>query len=104
MEYQFREYVIHPGRADQFAAEWAADVKPLRESAGFVIAGAWVLPSQDKFVWILGWPGPGTLASADSQYYESPGRSKLDPDPARLITVAEEITPVIDALQIAPIL
>ena len=97
MEYQFREYTIQTGCVEQFAAEWAAGVKPLREAAGFIIAGAWALPSRDRFVWVLGWPGPGTLADADARYYASPRRSNLDPDPARLITAAEEIGPAFEA-------
>jgi len=60
-------------------------VKPLREAAGFVIGGAWVIAEDDKFLWLLAWPGSGTFAESDALYYASPGRSALGPDPARLI-------------------
>ena len=89
MEYQFRDFLIEPGRVDQFAREWANGVKPLREAAGFVIPSAWYLPDEHRFMWVLGWDGPGTLAEADAHYYASPGRSALDPDPARLILATE---------------
>lgn len=90
MEYQLRNYLLEPGCGEQFAREWRAGVKPLREAAGFVIDSAWLLPDDDRFVWILGWAGPGTFAEADAHYYQSPGRSRLDPDPARLIVEVAE--------------
>ncbi len=79
-----------PGRVEQFAQEWVAGVKPLREAAGFVVVGAWTIPAADRFVWVVGWPGPGPFAEADAHYYQSPSRSSLDPDPARLIISATE--------------
>ncbi len=65
-------------------------MKPLREAAGFEIAGAWTIPAEDRFLWVLGWAGPGSLAEADAHYYQSPSRSSLDPDPARLIVTTTE--------------
>ena len=90
MEYQLRDYLIEPGCVEQFAREWLSGVRPLREAAGFVIAGAWAVPEDDRFIWFLGWAGPGTFAEADAHYYQSPSRSLLDPDPARLILATTE--------------
>lgn len=90
MEYQLRDYLIEPGCVEQFAREWLNGVRPLREAAGFVIDGAWAVPEDDRFIWLLGWAGPGTFAKADAHYYQSPSRSRLDPDPARLIVAAHE--------------
>jgi len=94
MEYQLRNYLIEAGYAEQFASEWADGVRPLREAAGFLIENAWILPSESRFIWVLGWPGPGTFAQADAHYYQSPARSHLDPDPARLIITTEELQAV----------
>jgi hypothetical protein len=90
MEYQLREYLIEPGCVEQFAREWLDGVRPLREAAGFVIDGAWAVPEDDLFIWMLGWDGPGTFAGADARYYQSASRSSLDPDPARLILATNE--------------
>lgn len=90
MEYQLRNYLTEPGCAEQFATEWLRGVKPLREAAGFSIEAAWVVPSEDRFVWVMGWGGPGTFSEADAHYYESPARSALAPDPARLLVSADE--------------
>lgn len=92
MEYQLRDYEIEPGRLEQFVEEWLARVKPLREAAGFVIEGAWCISHQSRFVWILGWGGPGSLAKADESYYSSPERNRIDPDPARMIRKVGEHT------------
>ena len=90
MEYELRDFLIEPGHVEQFAREWADAVKPLREAAGFVIEAAWCLPDDDRFVWVFGWGGPGTLAEADAHYYQSPGRSRLDPDPARVVEIGRQ--------------
>jgi hypothetical protein len=98
MEYQLRDYRIESGRVQQFADEWLEGVKPLRESAGFVIDCAWALPEEDRFIWLLGWGGSGTFAEADAHYYQSPSRSGLDPDPARLIVGTNEHNHVLKVL------
>ena len=93
MEFQLRDYVIEAGRVEQFADEWRSAVRPLREAAGFVISSAWVVPETSRFIWLLGWDGAGTFAEADADYYRSPSRVELDPDPARLIVSAKEFSP-----------
>jgi hypothetical protein len=82
---QLRIYRIEPGRLDDFAREWAGQVRPLRERLGFRVDGAWTVPEEDTFVWIVSHRGPGSFDEANQAYYDSPERKAFDPDPARLI-------------------
>ena len=82
-------YTIEPGRLPQFVEEWRRSVVPLRRSFGFEVVGAWQVPADDLFVWIVSYPGPGEFAAADRAYYDSPERAALQPNPARLIARAE---------------
>jgi hypothetical protein len=84
---QLRDYRIRDGELDRFVEEWRTSVAPLRRSKGFDIPGAWTIPEEQRFVWLLGHPGDwDEFAAADAAYYASPERASLHPDPARLIT------------------
>ena len=86
MATQLRDYRIRAGELDRFVEEWRNGVAPLRRAAGFEIAGAWTIPDEDRFLWLLAHPGGwDAFAEADATYYASPQRAALDPDPARLI-------------------
>ncbi len=85
MEVQVRDYRILPGRLDEFVAAWEEVVLPLRRAAGFTVVGAWPIPEEERFLWVVAWDGPGTFADADAAYYASPDRTTLEPNPARLI-------------------
>ncbi len=86
MATQLRDYRIRAGELDRFISEWRAGVAPLRRAHGFTIAGAWTVPEEDRFVWLLDRAGDwDAFAEADAAYYASPDRAALDPDPARLI-------------------
>ena len=86
MATQLRDYRIRTGELARFVEEWRANVAPLRRARGFEIAGAWTIPAEDRFVWLLVHPdGWDAFAEADAAYYASPERTSLDPDPARLI-------------------
>jgi hypothetical protein len=83
---QLRDYRIRHGELDRFVAEWQSQLAPLRRAAGFLILGAWSIPDEDRFIWLLAHPdGWDAFAEADAAYFASPGRAALDPDPARLI-------------------
>jgi len=82
---QLREYAIKPGQLDRFADVWRSGVRPLREKKGFVIEGAWKIPSEERFVWIVSHDGPEGWEAANTAYYESPERKAMDPDPASFI-------------------
>jgi hypothetical protein len=82
---QLREYTIKPGELDTFASVWAKNVRPLRTKMGFTIEGAWRIPAEGKFVWVVSYDGPDGWEAANKRYYESPERKALDPDPASFI-------------------
>lgn len=83
MQTQVRIYRIKPGELDAFVEEWREHVVPLRRQFGFEVVGAWSSEKDDTFVWIIS--HDGDFAEADREYYFSPERAALDPDPARHI-------------------
>jgi hypothetical protein len=83
---QLRDYSIKPGQLDTFADLWGRTVRPLRQKKGFTIESAWKIPSESRFVWILSYDGPDGWEAANRDYYDSPERKAIDPDPATLIT------------------
>ena len=89
MKFQLREYTVKPGEMDEWIAEWRSKVAPLREKMGFEILGAWTVDGTDRFVWIIGYDGPKSWDEANDDYYASPERKALDPDPARHLTKTE---------------
>ena len=86
MATQLRDYRIRAGDLDRFVQEWRTNLAPLRQSLGFQIPAAWTVPAEDRFIWLLvhsdGWDA---FDQADADYFASPGRAAIDPDPARLI-------------------
>jgi hypothetical protein len=87
--YQLRTYKLHEGMLEEFIAEWRAHVVPLRRKLGFEVIGAWADREQETFVWMLSYDGPDGFAAREGEYYTSPERAALDPDPARHIASAE---------------
>lgn len=88
MEYRLRDYQVKPGELDEWLAEWRQKVYPLRLAAGFEVVGAWVAREHNRFVWIV---GHEHFATANDDYYASPERAAMDPDPARHLAQVEEI-------------
>jgi ribosomal protein L11 methylase PrmA len=78
--YQLRDYIVKHGEMQDWLDEWRDVIVPLREKAGFDIVGAWIVPDEDRFIWII---GREDFEAADEAYYASPERAALDPDPAR---------------------
>jgi hypothetical protein len=88
---QLRDYRIEEGSLGRFVSEWSDQIAPLRRAMGFTIDGAWTIPEESRFVWLLSHAGSWQdFATADRAYYASPERARLDPDPARLI-VAQSV-------------
>ena len=83
MASQLRIYTIKAGELEDFAREWGEHILPLRLQNGFRVLGPWVIDETNQFVWIL--EHDGNFELADSRYYESPERKKIDPDPVRHI-------------------
>ena len=86
MATELRDYRIVDGSLDQWVDEWLAQIAPLRRELGFTIERAWTIGAESRFVWLLSYPGDWeAFEAADRAYYESPKRTSLDPNPARLI-------------------
>ena len=83
MTSQLREYTVKPGEMDEWIAEWRAQIVPLRMKAGFKVLGAWTVDGTDQFVWIIAYDGPKSWQDAEADYYGSPERKAVQPDPAR---------------------
>ncbi len=86
---QLRIYTVAEGTLDAVVERWRTGVRPLRERYGFVVEGAWTIPDQHRFVWILSSRGPGSFEEADAAYYASPERKALRPDPAELLIATQ---------------
>ena len=83
MTTQVRIYRIKQAKLETFVGEWREHVVPLRRRFGFEVVAAWASEEDDTFVWVIA--HDGDFASADRDYYASPERAALDPDPARHI-------------------
>jgi NIPSNAP len=81
--FQIREYTVKPGEMDAWIDEWRSSIVPLRKRHGFEVVGAWTVDGSDQFVWIVKYDGPKQWSEADADYYGSPERKAMDPDPAR---------------------
>ena len=83
---ELRDYRIVNGSLDEWVDEWVAEIAPLRRELGFTIERAWTIDDESRFVWLLSYPGNWeAFEAADRAYYDSPRRTSLDPNPARLI-------------------
>ena len=81
MAKQLRMYTVKPGELEDFCQEWGEHILPMRLQQGFQVQGPWVIDETNQFVWIL--EHDGDFEVADSRYYGSPERTKVQPDPAR---------------------
>jgi NIPSNAP len=91
METQLRDYRIYSGQMEAWLDGWRNGVRPLREQAGFRTVGAWMVPGQHRFVWLLEYTGAGGFGAADERYYASVERAAVRPDPAELIERSETV-------------
>ena len=87
---QLQIYTIQHGKMDEWVRGWREGIVPLRRKHGFRVEGAWVVPEENRFVWILVYEGPEDWRAKDAAYYASLERKALDPDPARFIARAEQ--------------
>jgi NIPSNAP len=83
VKFQLREYTVKPGEMQEWLGEWRSKIVPLRERHGFEVLGAWTVDSTDQFIWIISYNGPKSWEDANDDYYSSPERKAMDPDPAR---------------------
>src|SRR5687768_7431970 len=86
MATELRDYRITHNELDQWVDEWRSGIAPLRRELGFTIERAWKVDEDSRFVWLLSYPGDWeAFEAADRAYYDSPQRTSLEPNPARLI-------------------
>src|SRR5215471_4243747 len=95
MTVQLRDYDVRPGEFDEFVAEWAANIVPLRRRFGFEVLGAWTNAERSRFVWML---AREDFEAADREYYASPERAHLTPDITRHLTRID--TTLLDAVAV----
>lgn len=89
---QLRMYRIAEGKLGEFVQQWLSGVVPLRRKMGFTIDGAWIGRGDDRFVWIVSYDGDEEAFRAkNAEYYDSPERKALDPNPAELIEESQEV-------------
>lgn len=98
MQYQLRIYDVAPGRMDDFLAIFP-QVVAARRAVGFDVVGAWTVPDEHRFVWIIG--TEGSVEDLAKRYYESEERRAIDPEPAKLLDRIE--THLMEAVPIPPV-
>jgi hypothetical protein len=86
--HQLRVYTLREGTFAQFVEEWRSVVVPLRRQFGFEIVGAWGDEATNTFAWIVSYDGD--FAARDAEYYASPEREAVEPDPARHVAASEK--------------
>jgi hypothetical protein len=83
-----RVYTVKPGAIEAWVDEWRAHVYPLRLKLGFSIPSAWVVEGENRFVWLLEYPGDDFEAANDA-YYASDERRAVAPEPTRHLEATE---------------
>jgi hypothetical protein len=101
MAIQLRLYTVKAGRFGAFVEAWLAGVPRLRRMHGFTIEGPWLARDENRFVWLLSYPGGiEAFKAADERYYVSAERAALSPDPAAELDQVENY--FVDELHVPP--
>ena len=87
-EYQLRMYQVTPGRMDEFLSIFP-EVVAARRAVGFNVVGAWTVPEENRFVWIISTDAPGGIEELSKVYYASARRRAIEPEPAKLFDAIE---------------
>jgi len=90
MPTQLRIYSIKQNHLWHFVEEWKKAVLPLRRQHGFEISQAWVVEASNQFIWVINYDGKESWENKEKAYYASSERKKIQPNPARLISVSEQ--------------
>ena len=82
MEYQLRIYEVKAGEMDTFLGIFPAVVEA-RRAVGFDVVGAWMVPDDNQFIWIVG--AEDGIETTSERYYASEERRAIEPEPAKLL-------------------
>lgn len=82
MEYQLRMYRVEEGQMDTFLGIFP-EVVAARQAVGFEVVGAWMIPEENQFIWIVG--AEDGIEATSERYYASEQRRAIDPEPAKLL-------------------
>lgn len=86
MATQLRDFTIERERMDAFLTAWREGIVPLRRQHGFRILGAWTVPGQNRFIWLLETDGSeADFETRDAAYYASEARTDVQTDPRQWI-------------------
>ena len=91
MEHQLRIYQVKDGQMDAFLGIFPAVVKA-RRAVGFDVVGAWMIPTDNQFVWIVG--AADGIEATSERYYASEQRRAIEPEPAKLLDTIDTRTMV----------
>jgi hypothetical protein len=91
MEYQLRMYGVEEGQMETFL-EIFPEVVAARRAVGFEVVGAWKIPEENRFVWIVG--AEDGIEATSERYYASEQRRAIEPEPAKLLETIDTRTMV----------
>lgn len=91
VEYQLRQYVVEDGKWDEFISVFE-DVLVARRAVGFEVEGVWTVEEDSRFIWIVSTDHPEGIDGASRDYYKSPGRQAITPEPATLLAEISTVT------------
>ena len=89
MEYQLRMYQVKDGQMEPFLGIFPAVVEA-RRAVGFEVLGAWMIPEENQFIWIVG--TEDGIEATSERYYASEQRKAIEPEPAKLIETIDTRT------------
>jgi len=89
VEYQLRIYQVKDGEMETFLGIFP-EVIAARRAVGFEVVGAWMIPAENQFIWIVG-SADGIEATAE-RYYASEQRRAIEPEPAKLLETIDTRT------------
>lgn len=91
LEYQLRIYTVEEGQMDTFLGIFPAVVEA-RRAVGFEVVGAWMIPENNQFIWIVG--AADGIEATSERYYASAQRRAIEPEPAKLLDTIDTRTMV----------
>jgi hypothetical protein len=89
---ELRTYSVAQGRLDAWVDLFHRRVRPFREDNGFVITGAWTVPAESEFVWVVSFDGTeAEFHEADAAYYELAGHQPIHEEALTCLTGSRSV-------------